>query len=254
MKKVITFLLIFTLANIGISQSQNALPLQQNTTPQIAPIQQQMPMPQQMVAPISPQNMQGQQATPPPPDPEKFAKFFPKINGDTGKIGLPFWKEHWHCVLIFSVLAIALIAFLLRKKRIAPIPPMERALQRIAIARSNAERLSAKLYALEISQAVRDYIEEKHNLPAPERTTQEFLKMSADAEIFDDDARELLRKILTFSDMAKFAQHSFQNQERDSLALLSIEFIESDSIKESKKNSPPEKDEETTSSETKGDS
>ena len=94
---------------------------------------------------------------------------------------------------------------------------MERALQRIALARRDSEKLSEKLYALEISQAVRDYIEDKHSLPAPERTTKEFLQMASSSDIFDDNAQELLRKILTLSGMAKFAQHSFQNQERDDI-------------------------------------
>ena len=247
MKKVITFLLISTGAFFGIAQTQQQIPLPQSAIPQIAPMQQ-MQIPQGML----PANAQ-QEQTPPPPDPEKFASLFPEIKGDTSKIGLPFWKEHWHCILIVSLLVIALLAYLLRKKRIAPIPPMERALQRIAIARKNSEKLSEKLYALEISQAVRDYIEEKHNLPAPERTTQEFLIMASGSEIFNDDAQELLRKILTLSDMAKFAQHSFQNQERDELALLSIEFIESDDIREdNSKTKNSESDNTATTDDAKG--
>lgn len=243
MKKSLTFLFIFALAQLPI-HAQNIAPLQQSATPQFAPI------PPQMAVQNPSQNIQ-KQPTPPPPDPEKFANLFPNINGDTAKIGLPFWKEHWHYILISAIALIVILAILLRKKRLAPIPPIDRALQRIAIARQNSEKLSAKMYALEISQAVRDYIEDKHNLPAPERTTQEFLKLSAQAEIFDDDARKLLQKILTLSDMAKFAQHSFQNQERDELALLSIEFIESDDIKASN-DVAPKTDENKTSSETEG--
>lgn len=249
MKKVITFLLISTGAFFGTAQTQQQMPLPQPATPQIAPLQQ-MQIPQGML-PANAQQVQEQ--TPPPPDPEKFASFFPEIKGDTSKIGLPFWKEHWHCILIVLLLVIALLAYLLRKKRITPIPPMERALQRIAIARKNSEKLSEKLYALEISQAVRDYIEEKHNLPAPERTTQEFLIMASSSEIFDDDAQELLRKILTLSDMTKFAQHSFQNQERDELALLSIEFVESDDIREdNSKTKNSESDNTVTTDDAKG--
>lgn len=249
MKKTITFLLLTISAYIGIAQTQATQPLQQSSAPQIAPLQQ-MQIPQGMI-PANAQQMQSQ-PTPPPPDPEKFASLFPKIEGDTSKIGLSFWEAHWHCVLIFTIVAIAIIALLLRKKRIAPIPPMERALQRIALARRDSEKLSEKLYALVISQAVRDYIEDKHSLPAPERTTKEFLQMASSADIFDDNAQELLRKILTLSDMAKFAQHSFQNQERDELALLSIEFIESDDIKEDKKSPANATDKTETSTNEKG--
>ena len=249
MKKIITFLLLTMSAYVGIAQAQATQPSQQLSAPQIAPLQQ-MQIPQGMI-PANAQQMQSQ-PTPPPPDHEKFAKLFPQIEGDTSKIGLSFWEEHWHCVLIFTIIAIVIIALLLRKKRVAPIPPMERALQRIALARRDSEKLSEKLYALEISQAVRDYIEDKHSLPAPERTTEEFLQIASNADIFDDNAQTLLRKILTLSDMAKFAQHAFQNQERDELALLSIEFIESDDIKENKKSPEKTSDKTETSTDDKG--
>ncbi len=163
------------------------------------------------------------------PDPEKFAALFPKIEGATDKIGVPFWKEYWLAILVSVITVVVIVAFIFRPKRTPKISPKERALTRVKLTRARSVEMSEKTYALEISQAVRDYIEDKHSLPAPERTTQEFLKIAA--ESFDDTSNKILDAILNLSDMAKFARQSFKDDEREELAKLAEQFIEEDDAK-----------------------
>ena len=83
----------------------------------------------------------------------------------------------------------------------------------------------AKAYAQEISQAVRDYIEAVHNLPAPERTTEEFLQIAASAPQLDEKERGILENMLKLADIAKFAQHSFRGEEKSKLLSDARDFI-----------------------------
>ena len=222
MKKITAIFFASALATLACAQPSGGAAL-----PQAAA----MPMPQALGAPqaIMPQAMPSPQAEQKKkPDPEKFAALFPKIEADAGKIGIPFWREHWVAIALCALAALALAALVFRKRKAAPISPKDRALLRISRAVAKSDRLGAGAYALEISHAARDYIEDKYSLPAPERTTQEFLKMAAQSEIFDDSSREILARILNLSDMAKFARHSFLEGERTELSEAAISFIETD--------------------------
>ena len=55
----------------------------------------------------------------------------------------------------------------------------------IDAAEQNSADLDEKEYASQISFAVRAYIEGQHSIPAPVKTTQEFLKIAAKSIVFD---------------------------------------------------------------------
>jgi hypothetical protein len=241
MKKIISTILLCAAATCQQSfaqPQQTGIPQYQNF-PQNVP---QLQMPQfanpQAALPQG-QNMQPQ--TPPPPDPEKFAALFPEINGATDKIGLTFWEKSRYWFLSAAILAAIIAGFCFRRRKVPEIPPIERAISRINLAKDDAENLDAKVFARNVSQAVRDYIEDVHNLPAPERTTQEFLRIAALAPNFDETEHGQLEKILTLADMAKFAKHSFKKDEKVELAQTALEFVDYDNkkIEESKNNPPP---------------
>ena len=128
------------------------------------------------------------------------------------------------------------------------MPPAERATARIELARDISQKLGAKAYASEVSQAVRDYIEEAHDIPAPERTTEEFLKIVSESDEFDDDGRESLKKILTLADMAKFAQHVFANAPE--LAETALVFVDSDDAKTAERRKQKDADSKKSAPET----
>ncbi len=157
----------------------------------------------------------------------QFAHLLPPIEDVTGKIGAGFWEANWHYALIAAivVLAAAAVLFFILRKKAPPPTPYEIATKRLA----HAEKVSdAKEYAQEVSQSVRDYIEATHKLPAPERTTEEFLELASKADAFDGGQKARLEKILKLADMAKFARHSFRENERAEILKESLDFVEND--------------------------
>lgn len=199
--------------------------------------------PQSFANPLGTPNAQAEQ---PKPDPEKFAALFPEIEGATDKIGRGFAEKYgaW----IAAALAAILAAFALRRKKTPAVPPAERATARIELARDISQKLGAKAYASEVSQAVRDYIEEAHDIPAPERTTEEFLKIVSESDEFDDGGRESLKKILTLADMAKFARHVFANAPE--LAETALAFVDSDDAKTAERRKQKDADSKKSAPET----
>lgn len=157
----------------------------------------------------------------------KFAHLLPPIEDVTGKIGAGFWEANWQYILIgaIAVLAVAALLFFILRKKAPPPTPYEIATKRLA----HAQKVSdAKEYAQEVSQSVRDYIEAEHNLPAPERTTEEFLELASKSDAFDGGQKVRLEKILKLADMAKFARHSFRDGERAEILKESSDFVEND--------------------------
>ncbi len=168
------------------------------------------------------------------PDPEKFASLFPEIKGESNKLYANFLEQYWYLILILVILSILGIYLIFRNKPQKPIPPIQIAFERLDIVMSNMKSLDAKPFALETSQALRDYIEAVYNLPAPERTTEEFLKITINSPHFDEQTNQILKDVLTLSDMAKFAQHSFHEEDKIKLVEISKKFLELDSQKADK--------------------
>jgi len=129
---------------------------------------------------------------------------------------LPF---DWKPVLIGSGLVavllgvLALVYFLATRRRAAAVvagpKAHEVALQ--ALARLLARRLLEvgryEEYYVELSSIVRDYVERRFGLHAPEMTTEEFLVAMQRDRRLTPEHRGLLGEFLTESDLVKFARH-----------------------------------------------
>lgn len=118
-----------------------------------------------------------------------------------------------------------------RPRKPVPKTPYELAMAAIDAAEQNSADLDEKEYASQISFAVRAYIEGQHSIPAPVKTTQEFLKIAAKSIVFDKQQRALISQILNMSDMAKFARDKFTSAERAELSSCARKFLESDKIR-----------------------
>ncbi len=199
------------------------------------PLQQILPGGSSLNSTQSPQTAQ----TPPPPV-NVYEKYFPDIDGITGKIGAGFWESNWIWVALAAIAASAAGMILFRRKKTPPPSPYEVASSALDFAEGNSDKLSPKEYGSLISQAVRNYIEAARQLPAPERTTEEFLKLSADSNLFDSQQRERLENILRLADMAKFAKHSFRIEEKLELLGNARSFINEDNSPEPKTTPEPQ--------------
>lgn len=108
-----------------------------------------------------------------------------------------------------SVLATAFLAWMLwRAKRLPPpipvVPPHVRAKQKLAV----ALRLigDPKAFCTAVADTVRLYLEERFNLRAPERTTEEFLVELQGSRHLLPDQKQSLGAFLQSCDLVKFAR------------------------------------------------
>jgi len=141
----------------------------------------------------------------------------------------------WRTVLWASAGALAAAAALfaavryLRKRRRQtaaaapppppPIPPHERALARLGALRrlTPASHEEVQSYYVEASSIVRDYIEERFALRAPEMTTEEFLGAPQTERVLERPHRTLLTSFLGHCDFVKFGRGASTPDDRDRL-------------------------------------
>ena len=120
------------------------------------------------------------------------------------------WAWLWWTLGALAVIAVALgVWFLLRRQRLAPkvaivIPPHVRAKERLAEALRFLS--DPKLFCTMVSEAARVYLEERFNLHAPERTTEEFLIELQTSPHLTGDQKQSLGAFLESCDLVKFAR------------------------------------------------
>jgi len=134
---------------------------------------------------------------------------------------------------LLGVLAIALVVYLLRRRRkakpevIVVIPAHEWADK--AIARLVSEDLAGRGLIQEfhyrISDILRGYIERRYAVLAREMTTEEFLEAATRDARFDVTARGELDQFLRACDLVKYAKHQATTDDAESLLKTTRGFI-----------------------------
>ena len=158
---------------------------------------------------------------------------FPEIDESFGKIGLTFWQANWHYIAIgcLAVILAFVAGYFLRPKP-KPQTPYQRAMQKLG--KLGETELEDEPFANELSSIVREFIEAQYKLPAPERTTQEFLKIASASEKISPEVRDKLAQLLQSFDMAKFAKGTFTNSEKNEVLTSANEFVEMSNIPDKK--------------------
>ncbi|HOO76874.1 MAG TPA: hypothetical protein PLI51_11845 [bacterium] len=130
---------------------------------------------------------------------------------------LPADPRPWIAAAAAAIALAAAVWFVRRRRRrpagpgpaAPPVPPHLAALAALEAIR--AEDLPAQgrvgEYYVRVSDVVRRYLEDRFNLRAPERTTEEFLVEMASADSLSGRHRELLAEFLTRCDLVKFARY-----------------------------------------------
>jgi hypothetical protein len=118
-----------------------------------------------------------------------------------------FW---WGLLVLLVAAAVTAFVYWQRRKLGAPpvlpvIPPHLRAKQRLAEALMHLS--DPRLFCIEVSDAVRVYLEERFEFRAPERTTEEFLLELQDTRLLSLDQKRSLAGFLQSCDLVKFAKY-----------------------------------------------
>jgi hypothetical protein len=128
----------------------------------------------------------------------------------------PWWQRQWALALTAGLLLVLLVLVLLwrrrRRRQVVEerIPPHVKALA--ALQALVADDLIAKgdveQFYHRISGILREYIEDRFGLRAPEQTTEEFMAALRQGDsAFSKQQRGLLEDFLRHCDMVKFARH-----------------------------------------------
>jgi len=157
-----------------------------------------------------------------------------------GPFELPPEPRRWGAVLAVGLGALAVLALVgfglrvLAVRRVSPAgaeaarPPHEIALEELESIRKLGllEQGRVSEYTDKVSDVLRRYLEARFALPAPERTTEEFLDEVARTPVLDRDRKRFLAEYLARCDLVKFAAAEPGRRELDELFESSVRFVE----------------------------
>lgn len=161
---------------------------------------------------------------------------------------LEFLKENYLLILLgllLIALIIALIWYFKKRKQIEK-PTQKKIVPKEAahvIALRHLEALKdkklwqsdrVKLYYIELSDIVRNYIEHRYNITALEQTTFEILEAIKETQFMEDGDILKLKQILTTADMAKFAKAKPLANENDLSMKHAFELVQHTQLVENK--------------------
>src|SRR3954466_1400067 len=143
-------------------------------------------------------------ATPPPaPGTNDIRPIKPPV-----EIFDPWAALAWTGGILILAAALASLFIWLRKRqqtiRSIPVPPHVRARDRLNAALAMIH--DPRPFCTEVSDAIRRYLEERFNLRAPERTTEEFLRDLQRAHELSQEQKLWLAEFLERCDLVKFAR------------------------------------------------
>tara|TARA_B110000305_G_C18979940_1_gene421158 strand:- start:13 stop:516 length:504 start_codon:yes stop_codon:yes gene_type:complete len=145
-------------------------------------------------------------------------------------VAIPTYEWVWWLSLGLVLLAIVIWLWMRHRKKKAdyvppPLTPMEIAMNRLKGLMANNESLSDKEFIVEVSGALRSFIEGSINIPAPDLTTEEFLSRAANHRLLKGERAEKLSGFLQECDMVKFAKQSLPKEHRVDLHASAVNFI-----------------------------
>jgi hypothetical protein len=130
----------------------------------------------------------------------------------------PSWLIRWRSPLLIGLLGLLFGAWLMRRRRATPEPPLPpdqwalRELERIE-ATLLPPRSAPEAYHTQLSQVLRRYLTERLGLYALQQTSAEFFDAVRQVSALSVDHQELLRDIFQRCDLAKFARASASPEE-----------------------------------------
>jgi hypothetical protein len=133
-------------------------------------------------------------------------------------------------IAVLAMIVIGLIVWLASRNQAEklvpapPIPPHERARQKLQEALALFSQ--PRPFCILVSDTIRQYLEERFNFHAPERTTEEFLHELAKSDLLLPDQKQSLGEFLYVCDMVKFARYEPGEPELQALHESAVRLID----------------------------
>ena len=127
----------------------------------------------------------------------------------------------WIGIGLLSLIIIALLLLIIKKsmktKAVQPPTPQQVANKKLEKLSLTLETSDDEIYADELSEVLREFIETRYKLPSSKSTTQEFLQLLSNKSPFDQEIASALQKFLELCDQVKFAKHSLSSSVKKEL-------------------------------------
>lgn len=147
-----------------------------------------------------------------------------------------YWiKSNWLLLSLFTLVLLGVITYFIlekRKKALPPPPPPPVPAHIIAYGKLKeveelklVESADAKTFYSVVSEIIREYIENRFDVPALEQTTEELLMAMRNKDLPEDAAKQLT-SMLRFSDLVKFAKEEPDEFEKNRLLKYSWDFVD----------------------------
>jgi hypothetical protein len=147
-----------------------------------------------------------------------------------------YWiKSNWLLLSLFALILLGVITYFIlekRKKSLPPPPPPPVPAHIIAYGKLKeveesklVESADAKTFYSVVSEIIREYIENRFDVPALEQTTEELLMAMRNKDLPEDAAKQLT-SMLRFSDLVKFAKEEPDEFEKNRLLRYAWDFVD----------------------------
>ena len=153
-----------------------------------------------------------------------------------GVVAMPRKASHWWLWALPAlavVVGVSVLRWLLRKRRVEsfvrifkPAHEIAYARLRVLVAEDLVEAGRIKEFYERISGILRHYIEDRFDLRAPERTTEEFLGELQRTDVLAPADKDVLGEFLMHCDLVKFARHAPTTEQIQRTFDLVKDFIE----------------------------
>jgi hypothetical protein len=141
------------------------------------------------------------------------------------------WRR-WAIFAVLVLLVLVIVLSLLLKKADSKEDEYEMALSAWDFALKNLEDIERalpmvpELFFVQVTDILKQYVEERFDLPASERTTPEFLREIRNEERFDEGQRANLTLVLEFADVVKFGRGDASEDAMRSVIGQAREFVQ----------------------------
>jgi Domain of unknown function (DUF4381) len=140
---------------------------------------------------------------------------------------VPAWVIFCAAFLALALIGVIVWWFIRRRARAPAVvrSPREIALERLAAARVEIDRMTPYQFSIRVSDILRRYVTEQYYLPLTRQTSVEFLTALARRSEFSEDDKSLLSDFLNRCDLIKFARYEATTADSELLLEEAFRFV-----------------------------